>query len=140
MLALSPLFLAQVVGEQYFVPVYLPLLIFTCATEGRIDGPPAAAALTASTLLCLGGSWLANAGSMPASLIAANVMCAAFLLAENLLTTTTDARGASAPQEPKRGGGDGLVRREDTALALVLSLALAAFLTTTGNPVASLKS
>ena len=145
--ALGPLFLAQIVGDTHFVPVYLPLLIFTSATEGRIDGPPAAAALTASTLLCLGGGWLTHAGGISDTLIGANVVCAALLLAEGLVTTT-EARnlGSSAAAQPQpqqdqelKRGGDGLVRREDTALALVLTLALAAFLTTTGNPVAGLR-
>ena len=123
------------VGEQYFVPVYLPLLMFTGATEGRIDGPPAAAALAASTLLCLGGSWLTQAGGTSTFLIGANVVCAALLLAIEGLEVTADSGRAV-----QKRGGDGLVRRQDTALAFVLTLALCAFLTTTGNPVAGLRT
>lgn len=145
MVALGPLFLAQIVGDQYFVPVYLPLLIFTSATEGRIDGPPAAAALAAATLLCLGGGSLTHAGGISITLIGANVVCAAFLLVESLVTTTEARNLDSAAGQPQqelkmKRGGDGLVRREDTALALILTLALAAFLTTTGDPVAGLRT
>ena len=89
---------------------------------------------------------MTHAGGISDTLIGANVVCAALLLAESLVTTT-EARnlGSSAaaqpqPQQELKRGGDGLVRREDTALALVLTLALAAFLTTTGNPVAGLRT
>ena len=139
-LALGPLFLAQVIGEQYFVPVYLPLLMFTGATEGRIDGPPAAAALATSTLLCLGGSWLTHTSSGTSTfLIGANVVCAALLLVIESVTVT-GAPSLGEDKAAQKRGGDGLVRREDTALALVVTLALCAFLTTTGNPVAGLRT
>lgn len=162
-LALGPLFLSQIIGEQYFVPVYLPLLMFTGATEGRIDGPPAAITLAASTFIYFIGTSLTDMNGGSNTLFAAvNLIFSLLLLAESMWTSSTSdlsrerlrrrIEAAKAgemneseqelmrpPPVPVKRGGDGLVRREDTALALVLTLALCAFLTTTSNPVGGLR-
>ena len=78
-LALGPLFLSQIIGEQYFVPVYLPLLMFCGAVEGRIDGAPAASTLAASTLLYALGSNF-NDQQPGTALVAVNVVACAMLI------------------------------------------------------------
>ena len=95
-LALGPLFAAQVSGEQYFVPVYLPLLMFVVASVGRISGPPAASALAGATLLysvCSGP--LTHVASPDASLISLNLAACVLLLAEDFLSS---ANGSLSPR------------------------------------------
>lgn len=120
--------MAQVLGEPYFVPVYMPLLFLCSAVEGRLDGVPAAAALAAATVLYAGGVTIA--GSPPATLpvtVAVNV-------AALLLLVLLEPADAASTDWGRR------LRNEDKLLALVLALGLTVFLIQTASPVASLRS
>ena len=94
-LALGPLFLAQCVGEQYFVPTYLPLLMFVAASEGRTDGLPAASALAIATLIYAVGSALTD--TQPGSvLLAANIAACVLLVVDSLRKPEPSAPGAAS--------------------------------------------
>ena len=148
-LALGPLFLSQVIGEPYFVPAYLPLLVYCTVVAGRIGGPPAATALASSTLLYVGVSDLAQLATPSALLLEINAAACVLLVATTFLPPARSLQGGdkgladkgadSQPLREGEGSADGLVFPEDTALALVLTLALTLFLTLTMAPVAGLR-
>lgn len=153
-LALGPLFLSQVIGEPYFVPVYLPLLVYCTVVAGRIGGPPAATALASSTLLYVGVSELAHIATPSTLLIEINAAACVLLVAASFLPPASSLQGGDeglaekgADNQPQpqpqlregEGTADGLVLIEDTALALVLTVALTLFLTLTVAPVAGLR-
>ena len=153
-LALGPLFLSQVIGEPYFVPVYLPLLVYCTVVAGRIGGPPAATALASSTLLYVGVSELAHIATPSTLLLEINAATCVLLVAVSFLPLARSLqsgdkglaeKGADNQPQPQpqlregEGTADGLVLIEDTALALVLTVALTLFLTLTVAPVAGLR-
>lgn len=74
-------------GEPYFVPLYLPLLVFSTVVTGRIGGPPAATALASSTLLYMGVSGLHRAHiSTPSTpLLVINAAACVLLVASSFL-------------------------------------------------------
>ena len=128
-LAIGPMVVAQVVGAQFFVPVYLPLLMLSGAIEGRVDGWPAAAALGASTALYALFVTLVDAtsGATLPVLVGVNAAAASLLL---LL---------DPPRPPQASGTSGELGGSDKLFALVLTLGLSLFLTTTTSQVASLR-
>ena len=155
-LALGPLFLSQVIGEPYFVPVYLPLLVYCTVVAGRIGGPPAATALASSTLLYVGVSELAHIATPSTLLLEINAAICVLLVAVSFLPPARSLqsgdkglaeKGADSQPQPRpqpqlhvgEGTADGLVLLEDTVLALVLTVALTLFLTLTMAPVAGLR-
>ena len=128
-LALGPMFTSQILGEQFFVPVYGPLLMLCGAAENRIDGPPAAITLLFATALYAGGvKFSGNAPETLSITIAINAVAALLLV----VTESDEARA--------RGRTEGsTLRGEDRGLALVLTLGLTLFLAATAIPVASLQ-
>ena len=155
-LALGPLFLSQVIGEPYFVPVYLPLLVYCTVVAGRIGGPPGATALASSTLLYVGVSDLAHIATPSTLLLEINAATCVLLVAVSFLPLARSLqsgdkglaeKGADNQPQPRpqpqlrvgEGTADGLVLLEDTVLALVLTVALTLFLTLTMAPVAGLR-
>eukprot|EP00964_Phaeocystis_antarctica_P076764 scaffold47493_cov63-Phaeocystis_antarctica.AAC.1 len=100
-LALGPLFLSQVIGEPYFVPVYLPLLVYCTVVAGRIGGPPAATALASSTLLYVGVSELAHIATPSTLLLEINAAACVLLVAASFLP----------PASSLQGGDEGLAEK-----------------------------
>lgn len=119
------------------MPVYLPLLMLCGAVEGRIDGAPSASALAAATMLYLGVSNIAHTAEPSTLLFGVNLAACALLVADSL---RPEARAQRQLGPAGEGADDGLLRREDTALALALTLGLALFLTLTMNTVAGLRT
>ena len=129
-LALGPLFVSQVAGDQFFVPIYLPLLMLCAASAGRIDGRPAAFALALATALNYGGT-MSFAQPSSSFLIGVNAVACSLLIVDSFLVVETTGEPGDRVE--------GTLERQDLPLALVLTLGLALFLVTTVNPIAGLR-